>query len=128
MRWSYRCKMCEQIARGLARQKAKQERRPIPGRKRDYKSSRVEKFRAFMRDVKDAPCLDCGVKYHFSAMEFDHLPEHPKRFELSEGYRYSIRTLEAEIAKCELVCANCHRYRTWARRYPALPAEAGDVG
>jgi hypothetical protein len=31
------------------------------------------------------------------------------------GHGFSIETLKAEIAKCDLVCANCHRLRTWKR-------------
>jgi hypothetical protein len=30
--------------------------------------------------------------------------------------RHSAATVEAEIAKCELVCANCHAVRTFNRR------------
>lgn len=31
---------------------------------------------------------------------------------------YGIIAIEAEIAKCDLVCANCHRLRTWLRHHP----------
>lgn len=49
-------------------------------------------------------------------MTFDHLPGTAKRSEIStllySGYR---RVLLDEIAKCELVCANCHAVRTFFR-------------
>lgn len=41
-----------------------------------------------------------------------------KKFNISEAPdKYtSIKTIEKEIAKCELVCAICHAYRTYNRR------------
>jgi hypothetical protein len=33
---------------------------------------------------------------------------------------YSMAVLQAEVAKCELVCANCHHIRTWRRREERL--------
>ncbi len=49
-------------------------------------------------------------------MRFDHLPGTTKRSDVSTlvygGYR---KVLLDEIAKCELVCANCHAVRTFMR-------------
>ena len=49
-------------------------------------------------------------------MTFDHLPGTIKRSEIStllySGYWM---ILLDEIAKCELVCANCHAVRTFVR-------------
>lgn len=48
-------------------------------------------------------------------MDFDHLK--PKSFELAKAashYR-SLETIKKEIDKCEVVCANCHRIRTFNR-------------
>jgi cob(I)alamin adenosyltransferase len=49
-------------------------------------------------------------------MTFDHLPGTSKRSEIStllySGYR---QVLLDEIAKCQLVCANCHAARTFVR-------------
>jgi hypothetical protein len=35
--------------------------------------------------------------------------------------------IEAEMAKCDLVCANCHRIRTAERRAATSAAAASDV-
>jgi hypothetical protein len=77
---------------------------------------RRELMRAYLRIVKESkPCSDCGMKYPFYVMDFDHLGD--KRNIISQivlqGSRHA---LEAEIKKCELVCANCHRIRTHKRR------------
>ncbi len=38
-------------------------------------------------------------------------------FNISEAYKRisSMETLQLELSKCDLVCANCHRKRTWMR-------------
>ena len=79
-------------------------------------------------------CMDCGGYFPPCAMEWDHvLDRGPKLFELAAG-DHSLAKVQAEIAKCDLVCANCHRVRTWDRRRrqgvaPAedsLPVAGGD--
>ena len=72
---------------------------------------------AFIQAIKLAKgCVDCGYRDHAEALEFDHLPGYVKRMNVSEMTRFSRKTIEAEIAKCEVVCANCHRVRTALRR------------
>ncbi|CAB4179292.1 hypothetical protein UFOVP1033_74 [uncultured Caudovirales phage] len=62
-------------------------------------------------------CMDCGYNTHPAALEFDHLPGTAKLFNIGEevGNR-SRETLWKEIAKCDVVCANCHVIRTSIRR------------
>lgn len=71
------------------------------------------RFREFIRQEKDKPCTDCGRHYPYYVMDFDHLQN--KKFNISRMYSYGIEKIKIEIAKCELVCANCHRIRTWRR-------------
>jgi hypothetical protein len=53
-------------------------------------------------------------------MHFDHVPGRgPKLFNLGSG-DYSIKTVQAEIEKCDIVCANCHAIRTWISRGKSL--------
>jgi hypothetical protein len=61
------------------------------------------------------PCTDCRVVYPYYVMDWDHLSD--KKFQLSRIRYCSKERILAEIAKCELVCANCHRIRTWNRRH-----------
>ncbi|MEO8970586.1 MAG: hypothetical protein ABI406_03180, partial [Ktedonobacteraceae bacterium] len=55
------------------------------------------------------PCIDCG-QINIRLLEFDHIYE-PKSGEISDLLRqgFNWTTIEAEIAKCEIRCANCHR-------------------
>lgn len=62
-------------------------------------------------------CMDCGYKTHPAALEFDHLPNTEKLFNIGEEVgKRSRQQLWEEIAKCDVVCANCHNIRTSIRR------------
>lgn len=68
-------------------------------------------------ELKSHPCTDCGNKFPPICMDFDHISRN-KVANVSRMVRQgsSLETVLAEIAKCELVCANCHRVRTRDRR------------
>jgi len=76
-------------------------------------SSRIE----FIRESKNKPCTDCHISYPYYVMDFDHLPQYEKSFEIGRSFvsGRSMEQIKKEIAKCELVCANCHRIRTHKR-------------
>jgi hypothetical protein len=52
-------------------------------------------------------------------MHFDHLDPAQKKYNVSSLKSGTVAgaAVTAEIAKCELVCANCHAERTHARGY-----------
>lgn len=94
------------------------EQRREAGRART--ASTYEKLNAYKLA---AGCADCGYRQHVAALEFDHLPGVVWGGTVSSlaGNR-SWRTLLIEIAKCEVVCANCHNIRTYNRRNGIVPA------
>tara|TARA_S200002703_G_C3670846_1_gene205978 strand:+ start:221 stop:634 length:414 start_codon:yes stop_codon:yes gene_type:complete len=56
------------------------------------------------------PCVVCGWFGHLSAIDYHHVHPANKSFELSRALlSYSIEKVDAEIAKCVCLCANCHR-------------------
>jgi L-lysine 2,3-aminomutase len=62
-------------------------------------------------------CQDCGYGEHAEALDFDHRPNEDKLFTISgHKHRYSWAAIIAEVEKCDVVCANCHRVRTANRR------------
>lgn len=68
-------------------------------------------------------CVDCGFNEFPEALEFGHLPGTVKVQHIGTLARGSLKRLFAEIAKTEVVCANCHRRRTtlrnqWGRGVP----------
>jgi hypothetical protein len=77
---------------------------------RDRVAFLIEYFKAH-------PCTDCGEADPV-VLDFDHLRD--KEFEIASGIHYRAwKKVLAEMEKCEVVCANCHRRRT-ARRRGAL--------
>ena len=72
--------------------------------------------RATILQAKDVPCADCKTRFHYSVMEFDHVRD-KKLFNISEcSKRWTTKIgLLEEIEKCDVVCANCHRMRTFNR-------------
>lgn len=78
----------------------------------------LSKHREFLQGVKSVPCKDCNETYHYCVMEFDHLPEFKKEFNISRvSQRVGKQKLLDEINKCDIVCSNCHRIRTYLRKY-----------
>jgi hypothetical protein len=78
-----------------------------------------KKVRQFIIDYKSAtPCVDCGHKFKYYVMQFDHLPQFTKRFAIAKFHTYTHNLTEVinEIKKCDLVCSNCHSERTHQRR------------
>lgn len=70
---------------------------------------------AIVAAAKDTPCVDCGRRFPPEAMDFDHVAPQ-KRWNIGTAKTYVSETeLRAEIATCEVVCANCHRVRTAVR-------------
>ena len=54
-------------------------------------------------------CVRCGFR-HPAALQFHHKKPEEKEFDICSGVLNgrSKEVLEREIAKCEILCANCH--------------------
>jgi hypothetical protein len=55
-------------------------------------------------------CMECG-EGHPACLDFHHKDPTEKAFAISRGGGRSRESFLAEIAKCDLLCANCHRKR-----------------
>lgn len=75
-----------------------------------------DRIASVVRTGKEKPCADCKVQYPYYVMDYDHLSD--KEFTIAKmGKRIGYKKLLAELAKCEVVCSNCHRKRTWDRSH-----------
>lgn len=86
----------------------------------EYNRRRQAANRAAVDALKDRPCLDCGGGFPPYVMQFDHVPERGKKHQnmsvLYGSRKVSAPGVQAELAKCDIVCANCHAARTYFRR------------
>ena len=86
---------------------------------------RIEQTMKLLAYFREHPCVDCG-EMDPVVLEFDHLAD--KDFAIGTALaRYGWTRIEAEIRKCEVVCANCHRRRT-ARRRGAIRLMLAEAG
>lgn len=105
---------CLACHRKLARdwyEKNKQYKRRDSIKRQAVKRERARKF--VLKNLTE--CVDCG-ETNKVVLEFDHVTGKKVAgisYMTSNGYK--IEEIEKEIAKCEVVCANCHRIRTAKR-------------
>lgn len=109
------CRSCKKIYQARWYENHREDQR-----KRVLKSKRElrQTARAIVIEAKKVPCVDCGKHYPWYVMDLDHLPEYIKLSNVSQLVvrGVSLKRLWDEIAKCEVVCANCHRERTFNTR------------
>jgi hypothetical protein len=80
---------------------------------------RLKRTRYLIEYFASHPCVECGETDPV-VLEFDHVDATTKSFDVGSALdRYTWERFAAEMEKCDVVCANCHRRRT-ARRRGAL--------
>ena len=77
---------------------------------------RKKDIRSWLNNLKESePCKDRGTYYPYYVMDYDHLRD--KEADINKLLSIcSMARILTEIAKCELVCSNCHRQRTFSRQ------------
>lgn len=71
----------------------------------------------YIQDLKSkTPCLDCKISYPYYVMDFDHVRGRKHKNVMELIPTLSKKKIDEEIAKCEIVCSNCHRERTHNRK------------
>lgn len=78
------------------------------------KSQRFKISQFISKYKEDSGCVDCGGRYPYFVLDLDHRNPNNKLFSVS-SWKETTQDLEkvkAEISKCDVVCANCHRYRS----------------
>lgn len=89
--------------------KRREERGRVPdpiGRAR-----RIARNRAWIEEYRtDKCCSRCGES-HVATLDFHHLDPSQKDFSVAKAVlaQYSLATIQKEVKKCIILCANCHR-------------------
>jgi hypothetical protein len=117
-------RFCSEPCRGKARPKRAYDptyRRPYSAKRRiehgetlrAQERARMASLREFIQGYKlQHGCADCGYREHHVALDFDHV-RGVKLLNVCQAK--SIAQAQSEIEKCEVVCACCHRIRTYVR-------------
>lgn len=91
----------------------------VAARRRERNADHIKEQKEAQRHryeaLKDGPCADCGGCFPPEAMDWDHVRGEKVKGMGAMGAHVGPMLL-AELEKCELVCANCHRIRTRTRR------------
>lgn len=88
----------------------------------DQAAARRARLRSEVQVLKTVPCTDCDHKYPYWIMQFDHRDD-DRNGEHTIGQlvaRYNRKKVFEEIAKCDVVCANCHADRSYRRSQATL--------
>jgi hypothetical protein len=106
------CRECR--AAYKQRHYAVNQKRYVDQARRRKQELALERMNYLLAYFEEHPCADCG-ETDAVVLEFDHLRD--KRFNIGAALPYrNWKSILEEIAKCEVVCANCHRRRTARRR------------
>lgn len=91
-------------------------RRLVELNKMQTRSRRVggENAAILSRIKTECGCMDCGYHAHPESLDFDHV-RGVKSFNMAQVGTRKMSSILEEIAKCDVVCANCHRVRTYNR-------------
>lgn len=84
---------------------------------RECRRKGLAKVKAWVRAYKETrSCADCGQRFPHYVLDFDHVRF--KRYSVSRltTTHTNLCRIAHEIKHCDVVCANCHRERTWKRR------------
>lgn len=86
------------------------------GNREKQKDTQRKNIRKYIYDYLTTNCCaDCGCS-NWLLLQFDHRDPKSKEFSISaicNNYVGGLTSLIKEIAKCDVVCANCHVLRTF---------------
>lgn len=66
------------------------------------------KIKQRARELLGSKCGICGYDKCMAVLGFHHIDPATKLFEIASGYCHSWEKIKQEVAKCQLLCANCH--------------------
>lgn len=73
-------------------------------------AKRRRKIKTLSIEYKGGKCQICGYSKYQGALDLHHINQKEKHFGIGDkGYTRSWEKVKAELDKCILVCANCHR-------------------
>lgn len=82
--------------------------------RRSYQKSVARQW-VYEYKIRNSICAECGIEYPPHVLDFDHVGD--KSFGISRALQngMALDRIKEEVKKCEIVCSNCHRERTYVR-------------
>lgn len=78
--------------------------------KRIKRDISIERAKDLILEKKKAGCFICGYSKYTGALEFHHIDPSTKSFSIGgNGAGKNLNEILKELAKCVLLCSNCHR-------------------
>ena len=109
-----RCHSCKQCHQEASKRTYNNNKQHCLDTVRKLANIRRKEYRFNIKEyLLTHPCVDCGEK-DWVVLEFDHVLG-IKKAGIAQMIRFSWDKILKEIAKCEVVCANCHKKRTYSR-------------
>lgn len=107
-----KCNLCkskyEKEYRDKNKMKCKLYRKKSANQRFDENMSYIAQY------LKAHPCVDCG-ETNIVKLEFDH--RYDKKYAIADmRNNYRLEVVKTEIDKCDVRCANCHRWKTAKER------------
>ena len=102
---------------------------------REYVKNNREKINESVKALKDkkkatllehlgGKCVGCGVTEN---LQFDHIDRNNKSFTIGKCWGYRLEKLIEEADKCQLLCKECHQYKTTINHDMSMMAEGYKV-
>jgi hypothetical protein len=116
------CRECQKLR--MQRKREKPGRRAYEAEKMrrwraenpDRQSRPRRKFMALIQIYREKGCIGCG-ETHIACLDFHHRDPVSKEANVARmPDTWSLEKAQAEIAKCDVLCANCHRKLHWEAR------------
>jgi len=117
----YKCRVCRECQRlRMARDRENPERKKADAEKTArWRAANPEKNKAswhrveqakrqLLLDARAGGCIKCG-EMDASCLDFHHRDPAEKEGHIGEFRKFGMKRLLAEIEKCDVLCANCHR-------------------
>jgi hypothetical protein len=102
---------------------------------REYAKNNREKINKSVRNLKSkkketllehlgGKCCGCGSAEN---LQFDHIDRTQKSFTIGKSWGYTLEKLLEEADKCQLLCKECHQYKTTINHDMNMMAEGYKV-
>lgn len=117
----YKCRVCRVCARLRMERKranpkfkeqealkARRWRKAHPERYKEVYRAEFEKRKRILLNARVGGCITCG-ELDPACLDFHHRDPSTKEGHIGEFRKFGLDRLFAEIAKCDVLCSNCHR-------------------